>query len=85
MILNPVFCTVDAWLTRTGFAQAWLCMEQVGLFFKLSPKFSAQFHWVSSFWKGNGFNSRLVDFQIAAFMGVKNGYFKVKNPFFSSV
>lgn len=29
--------------------------------------------------------SRLAVFQIAAFMGVKNGYFKVKNPFSFSV
>lgn len=35
--------------------------------------------------EGDGFNSRLAVFQIAAFMGVKNGYFKVKNPLFFSV
>lgn len=35
--------------------------------------------------EGDGFNSRLAVFQIAAFMGVKNSYFKVKNPFSFSV
>lgn len=28
------------------FSQAWLCREQVHIFFKLSPKFLFHFHWV---------------------------------------